>query len=584
MLRINKHLTERVILAFEHLQFVGLLWSSQSAWPSSFRHASRFVAWFNLDVMSFYSLRYGGQMPTAFFNVSVIWWFLLFWGLVALLFAVVCQLYISYGRLKMIRGISRHEYYAVVTGRLLVVPYFLSLSRIFPCNINSGTLLFDPTLECGSVPHLIRAAVSLLISMLFFLTYFFYVIDRVKDAVVHRDQERHDKYLRSRQLEYALGITDVYETSGLALCGQFRLVHVAFTPYFDMFKAVFAMQWVILEGNGNARAITSVFLTVAMCVWFFFAHPYRSRVTNVLFFVLYTTLLALEVITWGRIGAPNTTSLTVDTTIHLLLTVTCIAGFVLAVLIPSFVAQCIARQNSKCADSLGTGMTIYRLIFGSPVGNDISLARLMWRDGVHVERRLHGTCDTRGIEWRPTGKHWRHCRVCFLWCCSCRGGELKPFVIEPNVQGWINAVKEAQVLLRDNSIIPKELVRVDLLKKFASILRTAWLEASSRSSFGANGGHLLALTLYEHLQQIIAMRQVNKLHSFYPRQDLGHDNMAHMAQMANISKRKFILVDPRLKGVVRKLVAVRAWFTIGIGKTSIPPILVNNEERESSFK
>eukprot|EP00505_MAST-04D_sp_SCG-Rhode-Island_P002541 Stramenopile-MAST_4_protein_2541 len=297
----------------------------------------------------------------------------------------------------MIRGISRHEYYAVVTGRLLVVPYFLSLSRIFPCNINSGTLLFDPTLECGSVPHLIRAAVSLLISMLFFLTYFFYVIDRVKDAVVHRDQERHDKYLRSRQLEYALGITDVYETSGLALCGQFRLVHVAFTPYFDMFKAVFAMQWVILEG-------------------------------------------------------------------------------------------------------------------------------------------------------------------------------------------WINAVKEAQVLLRDNSIIPKELVRVDLLKKFASILRTAWLEASSRSSFGANGGHLLALTLYEHLQQIIAMRQVNKLHSFYPRQDLGHDNMAHMAQMANISKRKFILVDPRLKGVVRKLVAVRAWFTIGIGKTSIPPILVNNEERESSFK
>ena len=165
MLRINKHLTERVILAFEHLQFVGLLWSSQSAWPSSFRHASRFVAWFNLDVMSFYSLRYGGQMPTAFFNVSVIWWFLLFWGLVALLFAVVCQLYISYGRLKMIRGISRHEYYAVVTGRLLVVPYFLSLSRIFPCNINSGTLLFYPTLECGSVLHLIRAAVSLLISI-----------------------------------------------------------------------------------------------------------------------------------------------------------------------------------------------------------------------------------------------------------------------------------------------------------------------------------------------------------------------------------------------------------------------------------
>ena len=575
MLHIKHAITERFVLGVEFLQCVALLWASPTSFPEGFRYFMRYIAWVNIDVPRFFESLYDTDYTTTpptwmgGSNAQGLYWLVsLCWVLALVAFACLAQFcrnvnhcwsYRQDTNIELDRTEGRDEALSVLVGRLLVLPASVAFFRTLRCvqvdGMPTPVVAVDKTMECYGGAHTVRMVVFTIVFVVLCLTYLLTVAERVDDAVVHSSQPRHEKYLRSLQIEYALGVTDMYETSGLSLCSQYRLrATKAIVVHAQTCKVLFAGSYILLERWPLERAPVAFGLYFLGVLWALYFHPYRSRATNVYMVTLHLAALCMLGVVWARVSSKNLSAITVDTSVFVLLYYLFFGGIFLAVL--GMVATVELVQVYDAASDR-------KNVNFSRITKRSSFCRRLWSDGTDVDRRLHGTIDTIGVRWTATRKPWRGCGCCFHWFCYCWGGERRPVLNNETQQGWLYAMKQANGLLNislDDST-PTELIPVHLLKKSAAVLRKCWRESMDHK-YG--DGHLLARALHSHLQQIVALQESKWNESYYPNADLS-SSMPDMLQSLRHTAQKAALVSPRMRAVVRKLLAVRAWYTVGSG-------------------
>jgi hypothetical protein len=187
------------------------------------------------------------------------------------------------------------------------------------------------------------------------------------------------------------------------------------------------------------------------------------------------------------------------------------------------------------------------------------------------QQKLHGTDDSYGIKFdygNTSGKSkpYRGCRgIClFLEPLPCTCISRKIYITDTDVNGWVQAIRDGQGLLYNSLTCAVEMIPIHKLKKSTKILKKCLNEASKYGhGYPGHGsdttGHLLKMIIQETLQEIMCLIVVYKRKSFLPNYHLEDDNMTHMKRVLKNRHDNMILVDPRLRGVLTKLLAIRAW-------------------------
>eukprot|EP00949_MAST-11_sp_MAST-11-sp1_P000022 g22.t1 len=121
-----------------------------------------------------------------------------------------------------------------------------------------------------------------------------------------------------------------------------------------------------------------------------------------------------------------------------------------------------------------------------------------------------------------------------------------------DVRQWVSTVGEVQDVLTKSSLLPPSIVPVPSLLKLAERLRRYWLRAAAE-------GHILTWTLRDHLEELVAFAHSHAESSMLPNKWLEGENMRRFANVVEQRERRGILIDPRMRQVLRKLLILRLW-------------------------
>ena len=193
------------------------------------------------------------------------------------------------------------------------------------------------------------------------------------------------------------------------------------------------------------------------------------------------------------------------------------------------------------------------------------------------QSKQHVLFHTDGIEFVPPRRSLnRYCRSCI----SCYHHVAQHHVLYigrndkySHVQNWMVTLGESQDILLECHFISKEFLPLDRLNNIIEKLRTGWLKALTRN-------HILKYTLRDHLEELVALTKgVASKHSLYARKELGlkEIDIVHFSDMVNNNERDRILMDPRIRRALKKLVAMRMW----IGNRKIETLEI--EENDHPF-
>ena len=454
--------------------------------------------------------------------------------------------------------------------RLSIIPCIQVTSRMFHCkastdgtNVTSNVttvaslvVRIDPTIQCYSYQHILRTFLILTPLCLAFLVYFLSHYDRIWHSKIDFHDERvHLKHLRSRKLEYILRLSKTFYSSGIYLVEHLQFHHIYHIIIWNVVKVIIIAPLAVVEFQ-NAREYNKEW-TYSIAVWTFIVlliHavwcarkcgklPYRSPSVNMLWGILYTSLLMTFCFTMLRHDAQskqNNSVFTVDTLFSTVLQYT-LWGSMLFGMLMSDVIRAIPPLS----------------VFGY--------------NSHYREQQLQGTDDTHGIKFDYGNQKGLNapCRGCrnaciFLEPLPCACIRRRIYIPDATVNDWIQTVRDGQNLLYNAITCAKEMVPIHKIKRNADLLKQC-LEQSKKYGHGYvgygsdTGGHLLKLIIRETLEEMMCILVVYRRKSFLPNFDLEGENMAHVRHLLDRRQSNMILVDPRLKGVLNKLLAIRAW-------------------------
>lgn len=180
---------------------------------------------------------------------------------------------------------------------------------------------------------------------------------------------------------------------------------------------------------------------------------------------------------------------------------------------------------------------------------------LSWSREVKRDALFH----TDGIEFVDLPRyHNRWCRPC-VHCCR-RIRQLHVIKIgtydkTKHVQEWLTTIGICQDLLLECQFIQKEFLPLSRIQDVTNALRKQWSKALTRN-------HILKYTLREHLEEIVCINYgIATKYSLYGRKELKlkEIDVLHFSDLVNNRERDRVLMDPRIRRSLRKLVAMRMW-------------------------
>jgi hypothetical protein len=221
--RSPAHAQVALLLSFLQLWALLYLLSAPWPWPFVWQRWSRFVLLFALDAGGFQRAR-GAAFDNAGFSA-----FLLL--LVPLLGAAVWALHRFYygaaaeaqreeeGRQTVPKVLFKHG--AVLLAEFLYVPLLLVAFRLLVCD-GGRVVHIDSALECGGAAHVVLLLLALATAVPFAVALPLWLRRRTVKAAVFTSGDAHDKYLRSREVEFLLGLNDYYERDSVYLASSLR--------------------------------------------------------------------------------------------------------------------------------------------------------------------------------------------------------------------------------------------------------------------------------------------------------------------------------------------------------------------------
>ena len=166
---------------------------------------------------------------------------------------------------------------------------------------------------------------------------------------------------------------------------------------------------------------------------------------------------------------------------------------------------------------------------------------------------------THGIEFRKLSRpESRCCRFCiqswrrFAQSYRLVVGHTGNDVIDNQLRRWLTSIGQGQDLLLKCAFTQREFLPINELDDHIEVVRQAWSEALTQR-------HILTDTLRELLEELIAKCEGGR-HASILSSGLFNENEANKFSDLVVSReRDMILLDPKIRRVLQKLVSMRMW-------------------------
>lgn len=216
--------TEKLTVVVDALQLFALLWqlSQPWPWPARWLRATRWTNAFTLDAFSF---RSSGAAMGATTRPFSLWGemhgyalYALFWATLPWCGAVLLLSAIAYwrrvGRPVFLVEAVQLENALLIAFQFLYVPIGLAVLRLVNCDA-SGAVSVDPLYMggCGSARHTAAVlVVTVALGGSFLVGFPLLLRNRIRKYLPYpnADTDAHERFVRSKEVEFALGTSEMY--------------------------------------------------------------------------------------------------------------------------------------------------------------------------------------------------------------------------------------------------------------------------------------------------------------------------------------------------------------------------------------
>eukprot|EP00743_Colponemidia_sp_Colp-15_P004559 GILK01004914.1.p1 GENE.GILK01004914.1~~GILK01004914.1.p1 ORF type:complete len:1216 (-),score=339.13 GILK01004914.1:312-3959(-) len=272
--------SEKVIVSLDGLQIFSLLWSMmRTLLPSAWINKTRFITFFNLD---FASLVWEEAAATSeSFRLT----YMTFYTMIPCVIVISYIIYV----LALISSYRNHAENRAVPQKiclfllnLLYLPVGTAVAPFAICADNTPGM--TDTSQCWGALHSLLAVFSLTVMALYFVGLPVFLVYHAWKNAFCEGKEDHERWLRLKETEYLLELTEQYKVNQLWLIASYkrdfgRVYHRAL-----MMCLKFLLVLILSVGGSNAKVQTLfVFLILSfVAVWTCFKKVYRCVSTSAL--------------------------------------------------------------------------------------------------------------------------------------------------------------------------------------------------------------------------------------------------------------------------------------------------------------
>mmetsp|Transcript_38383 Transcript_38383/g.62381 ORF Transcript_38383/g.62381 Transcript_38383/m.62381 type:complete len:661 (+) Transcript_38383:90-2072(+) len=213
---------EKIQVTIKFLQFYALLWviANRWPWPAQWQADTSFSLLSCLDLYS-WCKKFGLELSNGAFTM-----FMVFIPCVALIIFSVLRftLYssdninrnkqcISLWTMKRVFGYASEIYF---------IPFLLHALRVWPNECTDGKMTYMREIECNGIVHLGMSGITILLFLLYVLAVPYYFFSKSRSLEVFAEPDLHENSLQSREIEYVLELSDLYEQTHVWVIAPFR--------------------------------------------------------------------------------------------------------------------------------------------------------------------------------------------------------------------------------------------------------------------------------------------------------------------------------------------------------------------------
>ncbi|KAF1315483.1 hypothetical protein FI667_g16052, partial [Globisporangium splendens] len=293
--QVSRFWVEKAVIVCDATQIYALIWQLAQPWPWPARWLrwTRWVNAFNLDVFSFrargaamaatsQSFSLWGEMEN-YWAYALAWASLPFWGL--LVTRIVDLHSRKSGRRELIVVQMQWENALLQLFQVLYLPVGLAALRLVNCD-SSGVVSVDPITMggCWSARH--SAAVLIITTCLggsFLIALPWVLHSRIHKYLPHPSDEKHEHFLKAKELEYILGTSETYLEVLMPLYASFHRHSVRFPVDTCILKLVLLLVFTILrspfprKSNQGRQGTVFVAAILAFAIKRTFRPPFRVQ-------------------------------------------------------------------------------------------------------------------------------------------------------------------------------------------------------------------------------------------------------------------------------------------------------------------
>lgn len=296
---------ERLLVLLDFFQLFALLWSVSPPWPWPFRwmRDTRFALVANLDVFLLhnYEVAHGGNTPGQALRGRSIWGEYPDLPLLAGCAALLCAC-IMLAPVVQVWHLKRKEQHwlrprralvskLLLLGELLLLPCALVLLRLLVCRGEEDVLDALPSVACLSWQHLLLASLAGLPLAVFVLGVPLALALRIWPLLVHASTQQHERWLRRKETEYVLFLSDDWLEDGFALTSSFRRPCALHRPAVAAVKLLLALVYALLRARPGVQGSAFFCAFTALLAVHVLARPFRSLSSTLLQLVLDAALV-----------------------------------------------------------------------------------------------------------------------------------------------------------------------------------------------------------------------------------------------------------------------------------------------------
>jgi len=116
----------------------------------------------------------------------------------------------------------RFQRWSLLWAEFLFVPLMLLWSRSWTCGSQNQLFWLQSTWTCWEGPHIVLFFVVSIVSLSFCGGLMALLYTRTKRLLVFHDPVLHERYLQAREMEYLLGVNNLYEYTSFYFMGSFK--------------------------------------------------------------------------------------------------------------------------------------------------------------------------------------------------------------------------------------------------------------------------------------------------------------------------------------------------------------------------